>query len=106
MANQARLTGFDVVTGAFSYSGAAIARELRACGRRVRTLTGHPGRAPRETPIEARRLDVGDPTGLAESLRGAQTLHNTYWVREPRPVPRSRRGHPLDSHRASDPGVS
>ena len=38
--------GFDVVTGAFSYSGAAIASELQAAGRRVRTLTGHPGRAP------------------------------------------------------------
>ena len=25
--------GFDVVTGAFSYSGAAIARELQAAGR-------------------------------------------------------------------------
>jgi len=84
MANQARPAGFDVVTGAFSYSGAAIARELRAAGRRVRTLTGHPGRAPRGTPIEVRRLDFGDPTGLADSLRGAQTLYNTYWVRFPR----------------------
>jgi len=41
---------FDVVTGAFSYSGGAIARELLAAGRRVRTLTGHPGRAPQGTP--------------------------------------------------------
>jgi hypothetical protein len=32
----------DVVTGAFSYSGAAIAREQLSTGRRVRTLTGHP----------------------------------------------------------------
>ena len=39
--------GFDVVTGAFSYSGAAIARELERTGRRVRTLTGHPERAHR-----------------------------------------------------------
>jgi NADH dehydrogenase len=75
---------FDVVTGAFSYSGAAIARELRATGRRVRTLTGHPGRAPRDTAIEVGRLDFGDPGGLAESLRGARTLYNTYWVRFPR----------------------
>jgi uncharacterized protein YbjT (DUF2867 family) len=73
--------GFDVVTGAFSYSGAAIARELLASGRRVRTLTGHPDRAPRDTPVETRRLDFGDPAGLAESLRGARTLYNTYWVR-------------------------
>ncbi len=41
--------GFDVVTGAFSYSGAAIARELLAAGRQVRTLTGHPERAGRRS---------------------------------------------------------
>jgi uncharacterized protein YbjT (DUF2867 family) len=72
--------GFDVVTGAFSYSGAAIASALQATGRRVRTLTGHPGRAP-GTAIEVRPLDFADPAALAESLRGARTLYNTYWVR-------------------------
>jgi nucleoside-diphosphate-sugar epimerase len=72
---------FDVVTGAFSYSGAVIARELQASGRRVRTLTGHPGRAPAGTPIEVRPLDFADPAGLTESLRGARVLVNTYWVR-------------------------
>jgi NADH dehydrogenase len=75
---------FDVVTGAFSYSGAAIARELQAAGRRVRTLTGHPGRAPKTpagTAIEVRPLEFTDPAGLTESLRGARTLYNTYWVR-------------------------
>ena len=71
----------DVVTGAFSYSGAAIARELRAAGRRVRTLTGHPERAPAGTDIDVRPLDFADPAGLTESLRGAHTLYNTYWVR-------------------------
>jgi len=73
--------GFDVVTGAFSYSGAAIASELHAAGRRVRTLTGHPGRAPAGTGIEVRPLDFSDPAALAGSLRGARTLYNTYWVR-------------------------
>ncbi len=79
--------GFDVVTGAFSYSGAAIASELHAAGRRVRTLTGHPGRAPQapKAPaaagIEVRPLDFTDPAALTESLRGARTLYNTYWVR-------------------------
>jgi len=72
---------FDVVTGAFSYSGAAIARAVQASGRRVRTLTGHPGRAPAGTAIEVRPLDFADPAGLTESLRGARTLYNTYWVR-------------------------
>jgi uncharacterized protein YbjT (DUF2867 family) len=71
----------DVVTGAFSYSGAAIAQALLAAGRAVRTVTGHPGRAPAGTPVEVRPLDFADPAGLAASLRGAETLYNTYWVR-------------------------
>jgi uncharacterized protein YbjT (DUF2867 family) len=75
------VTDFDVVTGAFSYSGAVIARELQAAGRQVRTLTGHPSRAPAGTPIEVRPLDFADPGGLTESLRGARVLVNTYWVR-------------------------
>ncbi|HEY5024520.1 MAG TPA: NAD(P)H-binding protein [Acidimicrobiales bacterium] len=76
--------GFDVVTGAFSYSGAAIARELQATGRDVRTLTGHPQRATGRHTVDVRPLDFDDPVGLAESLRGATTLYNTYWVRFPR----------------------
>ena len=76
--------GFDVVTGAFSYSGAAIARDLLAAGRPVRTLTGHPGHAPSGTPIEVHPLDFADPRGLTAALRGAATLYNTYWVRFPK----------------------
>lgn len=71
----------DVVTGAFSYSGAAIARELMRRGHRVRTLTGHPERAPADSPIDTRPLDFGDPPGLVASLSGVHTLYNTYWVR-------------------------
>ncbi|WP_300605064.1 SDR family oxidoreductase [Trebonia sp.] len=71
----------DVVTGAFGYSGAAIARELLAAGHRVRTLTGHPGRAPAGTGIDVRPLDFADPAGLARDLAGAHTLYCTYWVR-------------------------
>jgi NADH dehydrogenase len=71
----------DAVTGAFSYSGAAIALELRARGRRVRTLTAHPDRAPSGTDIEIRPLNFADPAELTQSLRGVQTLYNTYWVR-------------------------
>ncbi len=74
-------TGLDVVTGAFSYSGAAIAHALRDAGRQVRTITGHPGRASAGTPIEVRPLDFDDQLGLVASLSGATTLYNTYWVR-------------------------
>lgn len=78
-----RQDGLDVVTGAFSYSGAVIARGLQEAGRRVRTLTGHPERAGADPSIEIRPLDFDDPVGLAGSLRGATTLYNTYWVRFP-----------------------
>lgn len=74
-------TGLDVVTGAFSYSGASLSRALRDAGREVRTITGHPGRAPDGTSIDVRPLDFDDPLGLVTSLSGATTLYNTYWVR-------------------------
>jgi uncharacterized protein YbjT (DUF2867 family) len=74
-------TGLDVVTGAFSYSGAVMARALRDGGRQVRTLTGHPERAPAGTSIDVYPLDFDDPLGLVASLSGATTLYNTYWVR-------------------------
>jgi nucleoside-diphosphate-sugar epimerase len=75
--------GLDAVTGAFGYSGAAIARRLLAEGRQVRTLTGHPGRAPAGSEIDVQPLDFDDPVGLARSLAGVATLYNTYWVRFP-----------------------
>ena len=71
----------DVVTGAFGYSGAAIARELLAAGHQVRTLTGHPGRAPAGTPIDVRPMNFGDPDALARDLAGTRTLYCTYWIR-------------------------
>jgi uncharacterized protein YbjT (DUF2867 family) len=74
-------TGLDVVTGAFSYSGAAVSRALLQTGRRVRTLTGHAGRGAEGTAIEVRPLDFDDHLGLVASLSGATTLYNTYWVR-------------------------
>jgi NADH dehydrogenase len=74
----------DVVTGAFGYSGAAIAQQLQAAGHQVRTLTGHPQRRSVTSPIEVRPLDFSDPVGLVESMQGAKTLYNTYWIRFPR----------------------
>ncbi len=74
-------TGLDVVTGAFSYSGSSLARALLQSGRQVRTLTGHPGRAPSGTAVDVHPLDFEDQLGLAASLAGVTTLYNTYWVR-------------------------
>src|SRR5215472_3621392 len=78
-----RFVQTDVVTGAFGYSGAAIARELLAAGHQVRTLTGHPGRAPAGTPIDVRPMDFADPDALSRDLAGAHTLYCTYWIRFP-----------------------
>lgn len=70
----------DVVTGAFSYTGRHIAEELLARGRRVRTLTRHPDPShPLAPRVEAAPLAFDH--SLVESLRGADTLYTTYWVR-------------------------
>ncbi|MGO8816778.1 MAG: SDR family oxidoreductase [Terriglobia bacterium] len=75
----------DVVTGAFGYTGKYLTRRLLAMGRRVRTLTGHPERgAAFNGDIEVAQLQFERPAELAESLRGASTLYNTYWVRFPK----------------------
>ncbi len=75
------MTQLDIVTGAFSYSGAAIASELLRRGHQVRTLTGHPGRMPASSQIEPRPLDFSSAEELTRSMSGAHTLYNTYWVR-------------------------
>ena len=74
-------TGIDAVTGAFSYSGRSIAESLVSAGRQVRTLTGHPTRAPEDSTFEVFPLDFDRQLDLVEALRGTTTLYNTYWVR-------------------------
>jgi NADH dehydrogenase len=74
----------SVVTGAFGYTGRYIARRLLAAGHRVKTLTGHPDRSsPFGDEISVAPFNFDDPTRLAEELKGATTLFNTYWVRFP-----------------------
>jgi uncharacterized protein YbjT (DUF2867 family) len=79
------LTGegrFDIVTGAFSFTGRFIARRLMAQERRVKTLTNHPQRAGSEDiKAEVAPLQFTDREALVESIRGADVLYNTYWVR-------------------------
>ena len=78
--NRPRAT--DLVTGAFSYSGAEIATRLLEAGRDVRTLTYHPARPhPLGPSVDARAYRFDDPAALARSLRGVSTLYNTFWVR-------------------------
>ncbi len=71
----------DVVTGAFSYTGRHIAEALLERGRSVRTLARKPPEPahPLADKVEAKPFVFGD--SLVESLRGADMLYNTYWVR-------------------------
>ena len=70
----------DVVTGALSYTGSYIAERLLKDGRAVRTLT----RRPRSDDARA-NIEVvpyrWDRDSLVQSLAGAATLYNTYWIR-------------------------
>jgi NADH dehydrogenase len=73
-----------VVTGAFGYTGRYIARMLLGRGIRVRTLTNHPRSPdPFAGKVEIRPLHFSRAEELRESLRGADSLINTYWVRFP-----------------------
>ena len=71
-----------IVTGALGYSGQYIAKRLLAKGCRVRTLTNSPQREnPLHSQIEVHPFNFENPAALTESLRGAEVLYNTYWVR-------------------------
>ena len=75
----------DAVTGAFGFTGRAIAEQLLADGRSVVTLT-HRSRAtdPLAARLTVEPLDFSQPDRLATSLDGVDTLFNTYWIRFPR----------------------
>lgn len=74
----------NVVTGAFSYTGKYIAQRLLSIGKKVITLTN---RVDREDvfghQVQALPFNFDKPRELADSLRGATTMYNTYWVRYP-----------------------
>ena len=75
-------SSISVVTGAFGYTGKYIAQRLLDEGATVRTLTRSPVTAsPFADRIERYPLDFANIGQLTESLRGADTLYNTYWIR-------------------------
>jgi len=72
----------NVVTGAFGYTGKYITERLLSMGKRVRTLTGHVNRQnPFGDQVSVSPFNFDKPEELTESLRGATTIYNTYWVR-------------------------
>jgi NADH dehydrogenase len=73
---------FDVVTGAFGYSGKYITRRLLAMGHSVRTLTNSFSRPnPFGSQVEAYPFNFEDIDQLTQTFHGASVLYNTYWVR-------------------------
>lgn len=71
-----------VVTGGLSYIGKHITRRLVDREDGVLILTGHPDRAnPFGARVRIAPFSFQNPEALCESLRGATTLFNTYWVR-------------------------
>lgn len=70
------------VTGAFGFSGRHIAKELLEQGHEVITLTGRPNRPnPFGEKVQAYHFNFNNPEKLVETLKGVDTLINTYWVR-------------------------
>lgn len=72
----------DVVTGAFGYIGRYITAELLEAGRQVKTITTYVNKPnPFGSRVRASSYDFENPTRLMETLRGVDTLYNTYWIR-------------------------
>jgi NADH dehydrogenase len=73
------------VTGAFGYTGRALAERLLAAGHEVVTLTRRSGTGdPLSSRITVRPIEGVSRDELAASLEGVDTLFNTYWLRFPR----------------------
>lgn len=73
-----------VVTGAFGFTGRSIARRLLSDGKQVLTLTNHPSRDDEfGGKVDVAPFEFDQPDALTASLRGADVLYNTYWVRFP-----------------------
>lgn len=74
--------GFNVVTGAFGYTGKYIARRLLADGKNVKTLTNHPEHPnPSGHQVCVAPLNFSNFDALAHAMVGARVLFNTYWIR-------------------------
>lgn len=71
----------DAVTGAFSFTGRAIATRLLAEGREVVTLVRRDGPNPFGNRIRTAPMALDDPAALEAALDGVDTLYNTYWIR-------------------------
>ena len=74
--------GISVVTGAFGYTGKYIAQRLLDQGETVRSLTRNPASfSPFGDRVARYPLDFENFGQLVDSMQGADTLYNTFWIR-------------------------
>ena len=72
----------DAVTGAFSFTGHAIAARLLDDGRQVVTLVRRrPVVDPFHDRIRVAETSLDDLPALTAELQGVDTLYNTHWIR-------------------------
>ncbi|MEZ0240216.1 MAG: SDR family oxidoreductase [Chloroflexota bacterium] len=78
-------TNRDAITGAFGFTGRAIAWRLLGAEREVVTLTRRRGVGDPLAPrVRVAPFDTDRPASLVAALAGVDTLYNTYWIRFPR----------------------
>ena len=76
------MSKLNIVTGATGYTGKYVTRRLLAMGQQVKSLTNHPHREnPFGANVRMLPFNFENPKALTQSMRGATTLYNTYWVR-------------------------
>jgi uncharacterized protein YbjT (DUF2867 family) len=71
----------DAVTGAFSFTGRAIAGRLLNEGREVVALVRRPSPVPVDSRIQTRLVSLDDSEELVSALSGVDTVYNTHWIR-------------------------
>ncbi len=73
------------VTGAFGFTGRALATQLLDARYEVVTLTRRSGEGdPLAKRVTIRPFDSSRPAELVSALAGVETLFNTFWLRFPR----------------------
>lgn len=75
----------DAITGAFGFTGRALAERVLADGHDLVTLSRRSGAGdPLRDRLRVEPFDTDRPDRLVTSLAGVDTLFNTFWIRFPR----------------------
>ena len=75
----------DAITGAFGFTGRALAERLLADGRELVTLSRRSGDGdPLRERLRVKPFDTDRPDRLVAALTSVDTLFNTFWIRFPR----------------------